>query len=279
MNITKRKAGIPSVSDMIAASKEAPGALARTVEHAHWPELKLPSELHLPDFKMPSDIRLPDIAIPRVHTGEIHRYDVQLPDIAIPRMHTGEVHRHDVQLPDLTLPRPRTGALNFREIGGGSQRRGMGRGLGKAIRLAAFSLFALAMAKEMSQPEEARTWEGTVMGVPYNFRPPTAGRLKDAWWNKDAGLITRMPWGMGWTLNARRAVTVGRRMLETRMRDMKVGEIKVPGADSPDDRDTKGGATAASPVATAAAAEQRSREDVVNQASIDSFPSSDPPAH
>jgi hypothetical protein len=278
MNITRRKTSIPSVSGMIAASKGAPGALGRAVEHAHWPELKLPSELHLPDFKMPSDIRLPDVAIPRMHTGQIHRYDVQLPDVAIPRMHIGDVHRHDVQLPDVTLPRLSSGAVNFQEIGRGSRRRGTGRGLGKAVRMAAFGLFALAMAKEMSQPEEARTWEGTVMGVPYDFRPPTAGRLKDAWWNKDAGLITRMPWGMGWTLNVRRAVTLGRQMLEGRVLGTTVGEIKRPSAESPDDRD-KGGATAASPGATAAAAEQRSREDVVNQASIDSFPASDPPAH
>ena len=240
------------LSDMVGVTREAPATWKRAVERAHWPEVNLPTDLRRPDFRMPKDVRVPDITLPRVHRGEIHRYDVQLPDVTIPRFRSG----------DVTAGPRRRRSRRVRTRRGG--------GFGRALRAVGLGLFATAVAREMSQPEQDRTWQGRVFGVPYNFQPPTSKRLKDAWWNADAKLFTPTPWGMGWTVNFRKLMDLGQRLLADRMRT----------ADRGDDRDlNRNGATAASPTATAAAEEQRQREDVVNQASIDSFPASDSPAH
>ena len=43
---------------------------------------------------------------------------------------------------------------------------------------------------------------GSLMGVPYDFRPPTLGRIKDRVWNpQDKRVITPMAYGIGWTIN------------------------------------------------------------------------------
>ncbi|MHB8619669.1 MAG: hypothetical protein ACYDAG_08880 [Chloroflexota bacterium] len=87
----------------------------------------------------------------------------------------------------------------------------MKRRIKRCIRLGVMTLLAAAVAKEMSMPEEARPWHGRVLGVPYDFRPPTAERFREAWWNDGAPLFTATPWGLGWTLNPRRAIALARR--------------------------------------------------------------------
>jgi hypothetical protein len=59
----------------------------------------------------------------------------------------------------------------------------------------------------MAKSEEERTWQGRVFGfVPYDFRPPTWDRLRDAYWNpEDDRLFTDRVFGVGWAVNFYRA--------------------------------------------------------------------------
>ena len=55
--------------------------------------------------------------------------------------------------------------------------------LSRLLRAALFFLTLAAVAQELSKPEGQRTWHGRVAGVPYDFRFPTPGRFRDAYWN------------------------------------------------------------------------------------------------
>ena len=45
--------------------------------------------------------------------------------------------------------------------------------------------------------------QGTFLGVPYDWRRPTAERIKARWWNpSDPRLFTPKSWGWGFDLNA-----------------------------------------------------------------------------
>ena len=48
---------------------------------------------------------------------------------------------------------------------------------------------------------------GTFLGVPYDWRRPTAARLKQRWWNADdPRLFTPKTFGWGYDLNLARAL-------------------------------------------------------------------------
>jgi|SRR5688572_26087421 uncharacterized membrane protein len=67
------------------------------------------------------------------------------------------------------------------------------------------AISAAAVIKELSMDEHDRTWHGDVLGIPYDFRPPTFERIKDAMWNpEDDRLFTPRPFGVGWSLNLAR---------------------------------------------------------------------------
>lgn len=69
-------------------------------------------------------------------------------------------------------------------------------------RIALLILGAIAVVQQLRKPAEERTWQGTVAGfMPYDFRRPTAERLRDAYWNPDGPIITNKAIGLGWTLN------------------------------------------------------------------------------
>jgi len=76
-------------------------------------------------------------------------------------------------------------------------------GLMDLVRLITLALAAAAVAKELRQPKEERTWHGTVaMVVPYDFRVPTFERAKERLWNPDApSVVSPRVFGVGWTLN------------------------------------------------------------------------------
>ena len=76
-------------------------------------------------------------------------------------------------------------------------------GLMDLVRLITLALAAAAVAKELRQPKEQRTWHGTVaMVVPYDFRVPTFERAKERLWNPDApSVVSPRVFGVGWTLN------------------------------------------------------------------------------
>jgi uncharacterized protein DUF5808 len=84
------------------------------------------------------------------------------------------------------------------------------RRIRRLIRFAVFGLVLAAIATELSKPEPERTWEGKVFGaVPYDFRPPTWDRIRDAYWNPNSDrLFSDRVFGVGWAVNLYRARTL-----------------------------------------------------------------------
>jgi len=64
-------------------------------------------------------------------------------------------------------------------------------------------LVGMAIGTELAKPPSVRTWEGRIGGVvPYDLRFPTLERFRERYWNPDSDhLITRQPFGVGWTFN------------------------------------------------------------------------------
>ena len=84
------------------------------------------------------------------------------------------------------------------------------RRIRRLARLAAFALVVGAVATELSKPAAERTWQGRVLGVvPYDFRPPTWQRIRDAYWNPESDrLFSDRVFGVGWAINLHRAKTL-----------------------------------------------------------------------
>lgn len=71
------------------------------------------------------------------------------------------------------------------------------------------ALGALAVLDQLRRPTEQRTWHGAVLGVPYDFRPPTLRRFLSAWWNPDdPRLFTPRDFGVGWAVNLHRLLEI-----------------------------------------------------------------------
>lgn len=77
----------------------------------------------------------------------------------------------------------------------------------RLVRLAVIGLVVAAVATELAKPAEERTWEGQVLGlVPYDFRPPTWQRIRDAYWNPHSErLFSDRVFGVGWAINLHQA--------------------------------------------------------------------------
>jgi hypothetical protein len=111
----------------------------------------------------------------------------------------------------------------------------------RLVRFAAFGLVIAAVATELAKPEPERTWEGRVFGVvPYDFRPPTWQRIRDAYWNPNSDhLLSDRVFGVGWAINLHRAKTLmeetfgrlmgSREALSIRMTVRSEGSGKKPG--------------------------------------------------
>lgn len=84
------------------------------------------------------------------------------------------------------------------------------RGIRRLVRFTAFALVAAAVATELAKPAAERTWQGRVFGaVPYDFRPPTWQRIRDAYWNPESDrLFSDRVFGVGWAVNLYRAKTL-----------------------------------------------------------------------
>lgn len=84
---------------------------------------------------------------------------------------------------------------------GGCVRRTCQR-LRALVRLVAFGLLLTALVRELRTPRDERTWQGSIGVVPYDLRPPSLERLRDAWWNPDDDRVfTPRPMGVGWAVN------------------------------------------------------------------------------
>jgi hypothetical protein len=84
------------------------------------------------------------------------------------------------------------------------------RRIRRLVRFTAFALVAAAVATELAKPAPERTWRGRVFGlVPYDFRPPTWQRIRDAYWNPESdNLFSDRVFGVGWAVNLYRAKTL-----------------------------------------------------------------------
>jgi hypothetical protein len=84
------------------------------------------------------------------------------------------------------------------------------RDLRRLVRFVTFGLVVAAVATELSKPADERTWQGKVGGiVPYDFRPPTWQRIRDAYWNPESDrLFSDRVFGVGWAVNLYRAKTL-----------------------------------------------------------------------
>lgn len=80
------------------------------------------------------------------------------------------------------------------------------------LRLITFALVVAAVVKELRTPAAERTWHGSVAGfVPYDFRRPTAARLRAAMWDPQGShLVSPRAFGVGWTVNVGRVVALVR---------------------------------------------------------------------
>jgi hypothetical protein len=72
-----------------------------------------------------------------------------------------------------------------------------------------FGAAVAAIVKELRLPADSRTWHGQVGFVPYDFRRPTARRVREAWWApEDARLIGPVAFGVGWAVNLPRVAAL-----------------------------------------------------------------------
>ncbi len=64
-------------------------------------------------------------------------------------------------------------------------------------------LVVLALREQLRLPPAERTWHGRIAGrIPYDFRLPTAERIRATFWNKDTSeLLVPHAFGIGWTIN------------------------------------------------------------------------------
>jgi hypothetical protein len=80
----------------------------------------------------------------------------------------------------------------------------------RLVRFLTLGLVVAAVATELTKPAAERTWQGRVFGfVPYDFRPPTWKRIRDAYWNPESDrLFSDRVFGVGWAVNLYRAKTL-----------------------------------------------------------------------
>lgn len=74
--------------------------------------------------------------------------------------------------------------------------------LSRVLRLAGIGLVVAAIGQQLQRPPKKRTWMGHILGIPYDFRPPTLERVKERWWNpKNPHLLAPHVFGVGWSIN------------------------------------------------------------------------------
>ena len=72
----------------------------------------------------------------------------------------------------------------------------------RLFQMVALLIFVQALREQLGRPPEERTWHGRIWLIPYDFRLPTLGTLRDAYWNPDSErLFTDRVLGIGWAIN------------------------------------------------------------------------------
>jgi hypothetical protein len=94
----------------------------------------------------------------------------------------------------------------------------------KLIAAAAGALAGSAVAKELSKPADQRTWHGEVAGVPYDFRPPTAEKVRRTVWDpENPKLFVPHAFGVGWSVNFARVAALAEPPSETPPKEITSG--------------------------------------------------------
>lgn len=74
--------------------------------------------------------------------------------------------------------------------------------LGRLISWVLLAVAVAAVVEQLRRPADERTWQGRIVRIPYDYRPPTLGRLKERWWNpNDERIFTPRTFGVGWAIN------------------------------------------------------------------------------
>jgi hypothetical protein len=98
--------------------------------------------------------------------------------------------------PDPATGGPCPGSLLGME---GEKRKSGARGIWRLV-LAVIGV--IAIIQELRKPKDQRTWHGKVADfVPYDFRMPTIGRVRDTYWNPEGPIISGKVFGVGWAPN------------------------------------------------------------------------------
>ena len=71
-----------------------------------------------------------------------------------------------------------------------------------AICVGVTSLISAAIVDQLRRPTDERTWQGTILGIPYDFRPPTPEKLRNTFWNEvNSKIFVPHAFGIGWSIN------------------------------------------------------------------------------
>ncbi|MFN8513949.1 MAG: DUF5808 domain-containing protein [Thermomicrobiales bacterium] len=72
----------------------------------------------------------------------------------------------------------------------------------KGVTLFLAAVAAAGLVEQLRKPARQRTWHGRIIGIPYDYRPPTLARLRETLWNPDdPHIITPRALGVGWSIN------------------------------------------------------------------------------
>jgi hypothetical protein len=78
----------------------------------------------------------------------------------------------------------------------------------RIIFIIVMALVAAAVVDQLRRPASERTWNGDILGIPYDFRFPTPQRLQEKWWNPSGPLFTPHTFGVGWSINIYRLMHI-----------------------------------------------------------------------
>lgn len=83
----------------------------------------------------------------------------------------------------------------------------------KLTLVATTAVIGAAVVEELRKPAEERTWQGRILGIPYDLRVPTPARVIGGLWRPDDPrvIVERPPFGVGWGINFARLVPANRR--------------------------------------------------------------------
>jgi hypothetical protein len=78
-----------------------------------------------------------------------------------------------------------------------------GKWFARLIQVTVMALALAAVCQELEKPKEERKWHGTIAKfIPYDFRPPTWEKFREAYWNPyESRIFTPEVFGIGWAIN------------------------------------------------------------------------------